>query len=380
VTTLLKIAASVALACALAVLAPAEGDAAKRKVPRNFVGVTWDGTIRAAPEKFQRRQFRRIAAAGAETVRVGFYWGPAQPERDGPIDLTDTDRIVEMASAGRVRVFPHIIISPTWNRWDLSDQLFAPPAEPEYLRPLMQALIERYGPDGSFWAEHSELPRLPIRHWQFWNEPHLTYQWTIPDNASWHGSYAWELGFFHSAVKEFDPGAKVVLAGLTNESWKALKKLYRRDVGDLFDIAAIHPYTATPSGVVELVRRFRRVMKRNGDADKPLWVTEVGLPASRGKTESESNLQTNGRGQARFLRKSFAALRRARRRPSTRVERVYWYTWASEYRGDQIFRWAGMLKYKGGDRVVKRRSYRAFVRTARRLQGCRKTASGLCRR
>ena len=76
-----------------------------------------------------------MAAAGAETMRVAFHWGNAQLERDGPIDLSETDRIVERASARRIEVFPHIIVAPTWNR-AYSYAPHAPPGDPEYLRPL----------------------------------------------------------------------------------------------------------------------------------------------------------------------------------------------------------------------------------------------------
>jgi hypothetical protein len=380
VTPLAKIAAVVAVLTAVPAVAAADSQAAKRRVPQNFVGATWDGPIRSAPDATQRRQFPKMAAAGTETMRVAFHWSSAQPERDAPFDLSESDRLVELASARRIQVFPHIIVAPTWNRWDLSEEPLAPPSEPELLRPYMKALIERYGPRGSFWDEHPELPRLPIRHWQFWNEPHLPYQWTIPDDVGWAESYAWELRYFHQGVKENDPGAKVVLGGLTNASWIFLDELYEHDIKAYFDVAAVHPYTQRASGVVEIVRRFRRVMKRHGDAGKELFVTELGLPASRGRSKSSNKLQTTPRGMARFLSDSYAALARARRRRATRVSRVYWYTWASRYRGD-IFTYTGLFRYRRGEpKPAKRPAFRAFVRSSRELEGCRKSASGRCRR
>jgi len=318
-----------------------------------------------------------MAAAGAETMRVAFHWGNAQLERDGPIDLSETDRIVERASARRIEVFPHIIVAPTWNRAYSYDP-HAPPGDPEYLRPYMKVLIERYGPRGSFWAEHPGLPRLPIHNWQFWNEPHLPYQWTLPRGISWSETYTAQLKVFHLAVKENDPTAKVVLGGLTNSSWQALDELYYNGVKGYFDIAAIHPYTQRTNGTVELVRRFRAVMRRHGDGRKPVWATELGLPASRGRSKSKNKLQTTDRGMARFLEGSYAALARARRKRSTRVDRAYWYTWASRYRGD-IFSYTGLFRYAGKGRPAKRRAFGAYVRTARRLEGCVKTSAGRCR-
>src|SRR5215213_3059468 len=223
-----KIAAAVA--AVLLLLAVPAADAAKRKVPSRFVGSTWDGSIRSGPQDLQARQFPKMAVAGVETVRVAFHWGHDQPEKDGPTDLREEDRIVGLAASHGMEVFPHIIVAPTWNRWDLSDQPQAPPSDPELLRPYMKALIERFGPRGTFWVENPTLPRLPIHYWQFWNEPHLPYQWTVPKNVSWSESYAWELQYFYIGVKENDPTAKVVLAGLTNESWIYLDELYDKGV------------------------------------------------------------------------------------------------------------------------------------------------------
>ena len=375
-TPLAKLVAALAVLTAV-VAAPADAAAAKRKVPRDFVGTTLDGPLRSASQALQARQYPKMAASGVETLRVAFHWAHAQPEKDGPIDLSETDRIVEQASARGIQVFPHIIVAPVWNRWDESREPLAPPGNPEYLRIYMKALVERYGPNGSLWSEHPELPRLPIHQWQFWNEPQLPYQWTIPDDVGWAESYAWELKYFHLGVKENDPTAKVVLGGLTNASWDALQELYDHGIKDDFDIAAVHPYTQKPAGTVEIVRRFRAVMRRHGDAGKEVYVTELGLPASRGRVRSKSRLQTTDRGMASFLSDSYRALVKARRRASTRVSRVYWYTWASSYSGD-IFRFTGLFRYRAG-KLEARRAYRAFVRTAAELNGCRKTTAGRCR-
>jgi hypothetical protein len=317
-----------------------------------------------------------MAAAGTETMRVAFRWANAQPVENGPIDLSETDRIVRRAAARRIEVFPHLIVAPAWaRRWDFA---FSPPRDPEEFRPYVHALIDRYGPRGSLWSEHPELPRMPIRHWQFWNEPHLWFQWSIAEDYDWADLYVWQLAYFEQAVRQRDPRAKVVLAGLSNASWTYLRKLYKTGARQYFDIATVHPYTRRAEGVVEIVRRFRVVMRRRGDARKQVWVTELGLPASRGRADSKSNLQTTDRGMAAFLAESYTQLARRLRRPAFRTTRVYWYTWASEYTGP-IFRYAGLFRYRGEGSPDARPAYRAFVRTARRLQGCRKTVTGGCR-
>jgi hypothetical protein len=373
---LARIATAFAVLAILLAAAPDAGEAAKRKVPRNFVGVVWDGPIRAAPEDLQAAQFPRMAAAGVETVRIAFHWAEAQPQENGPIDLSETDRLVGLAAARRIHVQPHVILAPVWARAE--PYALAPPLEPEMFRQYVLALVARYGSAGTFWTEHPELPRLPIRDWQFWNEPHMWSMWSIPEWAEWSTSYLDHLKVFHATVKAADPRAKVVLAGLSNASWKYLRKLYKAGAKRYFDIATVHPYTRHARGVPEIVRRFRAVMRKNGDGRLPLWVTELGLPASEGRIKSKSALQTTDRGMAGFLRQSYLKLARKLRRPAFGATRVYWYTWASEYEGS-VFRYAGLFRYRGSGAPRKRPAFRALVKTARRLEGCRKTVSGRCR-
>ena len=354
---------------ALLVLAPA---AEARKAPPRFMGMNWDGSIAFAPAPVQQAEFPRMASAGVETVRTAFSWAQAQPAEGGPIDLSASDAYVAQAAARRIEVFPHVIIAPEWAR--LTPATFAPPRDPALFQPYVRALIARYGQSGSFWAEHPELPRVPIRYWQFWNEPHLPFQWTLPKDRAdeWPQTYASQLAVFYRTVKEADPRAKVVLAGLANMSWEYLRALYRHGARGHFDVAAIHPYTTKPTGVVRLLGRFRAVMRARGDRRKPVWVTELGLPASRGRAHSKNALQTTARGMARFLTGSYAAMRK-------RAPRVYWYTWASEYRGD-IFRYTGLFRYAGGDGPpAAQPAYRAYVGAARRAEGCAKTSAGVCR-
>ncbi len=51
------------------------------------------------------------------------------------------------------------------------------------------------------------------------------------------------------AIRRADPRAKIVLAGMPNYSWRDLEKIYRvPGARRLFDVVAIHPYTASPAG------------------------------------------------------------------------------------------------------------------------------------
>jgi hypothetical protein len=347
---------------AAALLTLALSTPAHAATPANFYGTNWDREITTAPDLVQDEMFRKMRTTGVETVRTSFRWDLAQPEEGGAFDHSVTDVVVARASERHVRVLPIVIVAPSWAR-TTADNSFAPPRRPREYAAYLTALIGRYGPDGTFWTEHPELPRLPIHAWQIWNEPHLQYQWTVGEHVDRAQGYARLLRVAYDAVKAADPEAQVVLAGLTNYSPRVLAGLYRAGVHGDFDVAAIHAFTRKPRNVLKLVRRFRRVMRNHGDGRKLLWATEIGLPASEGRADSDNTLQTTDRGMARFLTKTFRLLRRSSGDRKAGATRAYWYTWASAYSGE-IFDYAGLFRYRPGGQPDPRPALRAYRRMA----------------
>ena len=360
------------IALLLAAAAPAQ---AARSVPRAFYGMNWDRELAFAPDEVQDAAFRRMATTGVETVRLSFRWSDAQPSEGAPFDHARTDAVVARAVRRRSQVLPVVIHAPPWAR-EQAGVDFSPPKRAADYAAYVKSLVERYGPGGTFWAENPGLRRAPIRAWQIWNEPHLPYQWSIPDDR-WAPSYVRLLKAAHRAVNKVDRRALVVLAGLTNSSPMFLRELYEAGARRHFDVAAIHPYTRKPKNTVRLAARFRKVMRRRGDGDKQLWATEIGLPASQGRAGSDSPLQTTDKGMARWLRKTYALFAKARRRPKVGVTRLYWYTWASDYRGE-IFEFSGLHRFRPGGKPKARPAWRAYRASAREHQGCRKAPSGRC--
>jgi hypothetical protein len=369
-----------ALVAALLVATAAPAAAAKRTVPQNFYGVNFDGDIAepSIPDAVHDAQFAAMAEAGVETLRTSFYWAFAQSEPGAPFDHSRTDRIVQHAVAHGIEVLPVVIVAPAWAH-DSADA-FAPPRDPSQYAAYLTSLIGRYGPAGSFWADHPELPVRPLRQWQIWNEPHLHFQWSTAEGQDWARSYGELLRTAYKAAKAADPGSRIVLAGLANQSWKFLSRLYRKGrIKGSFDVAALHPYTVVPRGVIVLSRRFRDVMRDRGDGGKRLWITEIGLPASEGRTDSDNYLQTTDRGMAKFLEKSYGEIARTRRSRRVGVSRAYWYTWASSYSGD-LFRFTGLFHYDAASgRMDAMPAFRTYRRAARRHEGCTKAPSGDCK-
>jgi hypothetical protein len=348
---------------------------AARSVPQGFYGMVYDGAATSAPASVQDAQFARMASAGVESVRTVFSWADAQPVQGGPIDFSHTDQVVGEAVAHGIDLLPVVIYAPGWARRD-SNLFASPPAQVSDYTAYLQALVARYGPGGSFWAEHPELPARPLRTWQVWNEPQLRYQWNAPGFAKDYGAL---LRASYKALKAADPGCTVVLAGATNLSWQIIAQLYKQGrIHGSFDVVAVHPYTATPAHVARIIELVRGVMRAHGDARVPIWVTELGFPASKGRVRSKNTLQTTPRAAASRLTKTYSLLAHERRNPRLLVGRVYWYTWASSYRGPDIFNFSGLYRFSGGS-FKPQLQLSAYVRSARAHEGCVKASSGLCR-
>ena len=355
-------AALAALLVAIAVPATA---AARSRAPAGFFGAMWDGPIAAAPPAEQERHFGLIDAHGVQSLRVAFDWAAIAPE---PLTrhFEEPDRLVALAARHGVRLLPVVVDAPQYLKRE-PGVAGSPPRDPGDYADFLRELVRRYGPRGQFWTLHPELPHRPIREWQAWNEPHLDGYWN-EDGDGWPRSYVSLLAAAHRAVKDEDPGARVVLAALADFSWRHLARLYRAGARRYFDVASVNVYTWRPDLVIEGVRRFRRAMVRARDRRKAVYLTEVGWPASLGRNPRpaarwQRAWETTDEGMARRLRRLFA-LAVARRR-GLGLRRVYWYSWASSYRQGSIFNFMGLTLFDG-ERFEAKPALVAFRDSARR--------------
>ena len=243
----------------------------------------------------------------------------------------------------------------------------------------LAALVERYGPDGTFWSDHPELPSHPVREWQIWNEPHLPAYWDAPENGPYGYARAYPLLLrsSYNIVKSLDPGAKIVLAGITQRAWEEIEILYKHHIKPYFDVAALQIFPQTVKRAVKATGLYRAAMRARHDGRKPIYVTEISWPASKGRTQGiKYQRQETPSGMATKLGKMYSAMTRNRRK--LRIGKVFWYTWSSPYgRGGSIFNYAGLQRFDSQG-FHAQPALRAYQRAARRLEGCRKTATAAC--
>ena len=203
-----------------------------------------------------------------------------------PTSFAETDSAVGLAAQHGLTILPIVIYTPAWESRPFPAQVRLPRSNDTYGN-YAATLVGRR-PHGTFWKSNPQIPYVPIRMWQIWNEPI----------------------FFARALRRVDPNAKVVLAGMPNYSWKDLEKIYRvRGARRLFDVVAIHPYTASPQGVLQILELARGVMQRHGDANKPLIASETGWPSSLGHSPEHYSFDSTPQGQAEELGRRCTAAR-----------------------------------------------------------------------
>src|SRR5579875_1383437 len=281
------------------------------RVPFGFVGMNVDQPVWPNPGVDFSHQLDVMAGAGVDSIRAVIDWSATQPYASWsqvpagqrsqyvdvggvPTDFTDIDALVGLAAQHDMQLLPVVMNAPAWDGLNFKGQVTAPRTPGPYAA-FLRALVDRYGPRGSFWQENPQIPRRPVEMWQVWNEPNIWAFWPQAP-APWYRGYIALLRAAHAAIKRADPRAKVVLAGMPNYSWINLRELIRHGARNLFDVVDVHPYTLTPGGVITILGYARQVLDRYGRRGVPLLAGEISWPSTGAHWGWRASTTTTGRG------------------------------------------------------------------------------------
>ena len=333
--------------------------------PRPLPRVRWRvgaGDVVSSDPRDRRCTLAAMAAGGAEIVRSSFLW--SQVEREGRFDLAFYDRYVEQLARYRLVVMPVLFGTPA--RYSAAPSArhpdrFQPRHNREFAR-FAAVLARRYGPGGSFWRSHPRLPRKPIRSWQIWNEPNVSFYWTPRPDAR---RYARMLAAAARAIERVDPRAEIVAGGMPESRFGApvaryLRDLYRGGGRRWFDSIALHIYARSVADGLAIVERARAVMDAHADRRARIWVTEFGW-ASAGPRH---RFRVGERTQAANTRRTLRAL--WRRRARLRLRGAIYSFWRDppRYRSDFWGLHVGLHRRDGRPKPAAS----AFRRTVRGLR------------
>ena len=267
--------AAVALAAATGAALPAEcRGAGNGDVPVPALGAC--AHVARADFADRAQVFAMMREAGLGCVRTDLGWRICQPRPDAPFDFSRYDQIFAAAEAEGVAMLPILDWPPQWAQ-PVVDHL-------EEWRAFVRAAAEHY--------------RGRVVGWEIWNEQNLKYFWGDTPNAA---DYVKMLRVANEEIRAVDPSVPICSGGLAGADSNYLEAMYAAGAKDYFDIFAVHPYchpNPPEFFLDEAMGRMRRIMASHGDADKPIWITEMGWSTYKAEVP-EQNLLLAGLKVAR---------------------------------------------------------------------------------
>jgi hypothetical protein len=326
------------LAAALLALTPALAGSARLSPPRGFIGISPQGGSGETDYELMRE-------AGITSVRLPLNWGGIEPQARDRFDplWEPIDEEVRLAAEHGIRAFFFLWGTPVWvSPRQGGEPVGSARERREWLR-FLRAAEFRYGPRGRFWRENRDVPKLPVRQWEVWNEENIVTFSRVPDPQRFGELIRISGRFLHHA----DPGSTVILGGLFGHPLQIPPNIGSADflsqvyaipgIRRFFDGVALHPYVADAGALEAEIEDLRQVMLLNHDAATPLYMTELGW----GSAGFESRWERGPQGQARELDRAFALLSENRQR--WRIGGVWWFSWVDIFGSCQFCDSAGLL-------------------------------------
>jgi hypothetical protein len=282
-----------------------------------------------------------LSTSTTKWLREDFEWSEIEPQ-PGTFDFSRFDQYMLLTAQRHVHVLPVLFDAPSW----AAPAEDAIPADPSAYAAYVAAVVGRYGPHGSFWAQHPALSSYAIQSFELWNEPYYSN-----GNAGDYdpGRYARLVKASAIAGRQADPDAQFLLAAENQAQLVAGKwvwwvnALYQAvpDLNNYFDGVAVHPYGTNLTNLsypapgraydgYEQIRRVQAIHQEfaaHNAANKRLWITEIGWPTCT----SGSDRCTTLAGQAAHLATVFNY---ARTSWKSFVQGVFVYTYDDSHAED----------------------------------------------
>jgi hypothetical protein len=188
------------------------------------------------------------------------------------ISGSNTDAVVELTAAAHLRLYPMMGLPRSQGA----------SADAGAMATFVTSFAQRYGRGGTFWAQHPELPYLPVISYEIGNEPDITP--TAPaDQTSLHyadpAGYALVYETARAALHQVDPGAQAVVGGMLDSGAidLGLAEQYLAAIGPM-DAVGYHPYLYNVTVMEQDTLALRAWLDANGHAGVPIDINEFGAP------------------------------------------------------------------------------------------------------
>ncbi len=295
--------------------------------------------------------------AGFRFIRQQFVWedieihakGDFIDRRNDPDGVSAWDKydnIVELAEQNNIEIIARLDKPPAWSRALPPEEAgsYAPPDDFNDFGDFVAAVAERY--------------KGRLTYYQIWNEPNGNDEWGFQNVDP--EAFTELLCLAHNRIKAVDPDAVVLAGALTPtvaldgrnlNDLVFLQRMYRAGAADCFDIMSAQGYGLWSGAMDRRVRPtvinfghnqlLRDMMVVNGDAHKPIWISEMAwnvvpehLPANFGRvTEAE---------QARYTLQAYERLQAEW--PWVGVGNYWFLKRATDWEQDQPFYYFRLLE------------------------------------
>jgi hypothetical protein len=296
------------------------------------------------PEK-RELAVKMIADAGFNWIRQEFPWEDIEITAKG--DFWDHkwdqdawekyDHIVDLADQYDLEIIARLSNPPAWSRAQGNDAgPFAPPDDLGDYGDFVEAMVQRY--------------RGRIRYFQIWNEPNIYPEWGEQPVSP--EAYTELLKVGYTRVKEACPECVVISGALAQtiplgprdlNDFIFLQRMYDAGAGDYFDVLAMQGYGLWSGPTDRRMRPrvlnfsrplyLREIMVNNGDAHKPIWLTEMNWNAPPADFPNKQFGYVTPEQQARY---AVLALQRAQQEwPWLGLVNVWFFKRAADTEADQ---------------------------------------------
>ena len=239
----------------------------------------------------REESLRLLNEAGFRFIRQQFAWEDIEVhgkddfidrrnDPDGVDAWAKYDNIVDLAEQNDIEIIARLDNPPAWSRV-MTDTIgtHAPPDDFGDYGDFVEAVVERY--------------RGRITYFQLWNEPNIYPEWgeQLVDPQA----FTELLCVGYNRAKAANPDA-VILAGALSPTIALdgrdlndlvfLQRMYAAGAGECFDILSAQGYGLWSGPTDQRLRPtvinyphamlLRDVMVQNGDATKPIWISEAG--------------------------------------------------------------------------------------------------------
>jgi hypothetical protein len=264
------------LACLLGTSAAASGDVQAN--PHGAISAINGAALLDAGPALWGPQMTAIQQQGVQEVRSDAAWNNIQPQPPGvtgPVwQWSRYDPwVLALASHGL-----------TWQPiLDYNSSFASAALSPQAFAAFAQAVAARYGANGTFWAQNPQVPYLPARIFEIWNEENVSTPYYMNP-----ASYGQLYMAARRSIKTVDPSASVDIGGLGEGGspnynpdgagqYLAAMLLTTPGLKGTIDAVALHPYGGSAADSVGWVVHFRHMMSGLGVPYIPLDLTEFGF-------------------------------------------------------------------------------------------------------